>query len=115
VFCGPFLPSPAPPPPDAAERALALARGALGSHGDLSAAGMTHMAHGDEALLFVDGPSTAPTIVSVAQGSGVWGAAVQGPSGTCYTVSLTTDGPPRYGHGKPCTGEAALAATGTAW
>ena len=100
---------------DAAERALALARGALGSHGDLSAAGMTQMAHGDEALLFVDGPSTAPTIVSVAEDGRAWGAAVLGTSGTCYWVSLNTDGAVRYDRGDVCTGQAALAAARAAW
>jgi len=100
---------------DAADRALAEARSARDPHADLSAAGMTELSGGDQALLFVDGPSTAPTIVSVAQTAGVWGAAVMGPSGTCYWVSLTTNGIVRYDRGTTCTGEAALASSRTAW
>jgi hypothetical protein len=100
---------------DAAERALALARGALGLHEDVSAAGMTRLARGDEALLFVDGPSTAPTIVSVAEDGRAWGAAVLGASGTCYWVSVTADGAARYDRGAFCTGRAALAAAHAGW
>jgi hypothetical protein len=100
---------------DAAERALALATTAPGGHVDLSAAGLTELSGGDEALLFVDGPSTAPTIVSVAQTAAAWGAAVMGPSGTCYWVSRTTDGVVRFDRGTTCTGQAALAAARLAW
>jgi hypothetical protein len=99
---------------DAADGALALVTTA-GAHTDLSAAGLTELAGGDQALLFVDGPSTAPTIVSVAQTAAAWAAAVMGPSGTCYWVSRTTDGVVRYDHGSACTGQAALAAAGPAW
>jgi hypothetical protein len=100
---------------DAAERALALARDALGGTGDLSSAGVTELTQLDRGLLFVDGPSTAPTIVSVAASAGSWGAAVLGPSGTCYWVSLDGHGAVRYGHGSTCTGEAALAAPRASW
>ena len=99
---------------DAAERALALARGALG-RGNLGAAGATQLADADPTLLFVDGASTAPTIVSVALSGGTWAAAVMGPSGACYGVSLDTQGVVRYGRSRPCTGQAALAAAGKAW
>jgi hypothetical protein len=97
-----------------ADSALALATDALQHHGELSASGLTQLS-GDGALLFVDGPSTAPTIVSVAQDAGVWGAAVMGPSGTCYRVSLSADGVVRYDRGSTCTGQAALAASDAAW
>jgi hypothetical protein len=100
---------------DDADRALALATTAPGPDPDLSAAGLTDLSGGDEALLFVDGPSTAPTIVSVAQTAGAWGAAVMGPSGACYWVSRTTDGVIRYDRGTSCTGQAALAAARPAW
>ena len=99
---------------DAAERALALARGALG-RGDLGAAGVAQLTDADPTLLFVDGASTAPTIVSVALSGGTWAAAVMGPSGACYGVSLDTQGVVRYGRSRPCTGQAALAAAGKAW
>src|SRR5262249_34517955 len=64
---------------DAADRALTLAQGALGHAGGLSAAGVSQLTPLDGSLLFVDGPSTAPTIVSVAEASGGWAAAVMGP------------------------------------
>jgi hypothetical protein len=100
---------------DAAERALALAQGALGRTGDLSAASLTELTQRDEALLFVDGPSTAPTIVSIAGTARSWGAAVMGPSGICYWISLGTAGDVRYDQGETCTGQAALAAGRAAW
>jgi hypothetical protein len=100
---------------DAAERALALAQGALGRTGDLSAAGVAELTQRDEALLFVDGPSTAPTIVSIARTALSWGAAVMGPSGTCYWISLGAGGDVRYDQGTTCTGQAALVAARGAW
>jgi hypothetical protein len=100
---------------DAAQRALALAQAALGRTGDLSAAGVSELAQRDEALLFVDGASTAPTIVSIAGTARSWGAAVMGPSGTCYWISLGAGGDVRYDQGSTCTGKAALAAARVAW
>src|SRR5439155_720102 len=99
---------------DAAERALALARGALG-RGDLAALGAAQLAEADPTLLFVDGASTAPSIVSFAVSGGVWAAAVMGPSGACYGVSIDTHGVVRYDRSRPCTGQAALAAARTTW
>jgi hypothetical protein len=106
---------PRAPPPHAAERALALAEGELGRTGDLSAAGVTELTQRDGGLLFVDGPSTAPTIVSIAGTARSWGAAVMGPSGTCYWISLGAGGDVRYDQGSTCTGQAALAAARPAW
>jgi hypothetical protein len=102
------------PARDAAERALALARAALG-RGDLAATDAATLADADPTLLFVDGPSTAPTIVSVAVNGGVWAAAALGLSGECYGVSIDAHGVVRYGHATACTGRAALAAAETAW
>jgi hypothetical protein len=99
---------------DAAERALALARGALG-RGDLAAPDAAQLADADQTLLFVDGPSTASTIVSVAVSGGAWAAAVMGLSGECYAVSIDDHGALRYGHPGACTGRAALLAAQTAW
>ena len=73
------------------------------------------LADADPTLLFVDGPSTAPTIVSVAVSGGVWAAAVMGLSGACYGVSIDAHGAVRYGHAGACTGRAALASAQTAW
>jgi hypothetical protein len=99
---------------DAAERALALARGALG-RGDLAAAGAAQLADADQILLFVDGPSTAPTIVSVAVSGGIWAAAVMGLSGACYWVSIDAQGVVRYDRSRACSGHAALAAADPTW
>lgn len=73
------------------------------------------LADADPTLLFVDGPSTAPTIVSVAVSDEVWAAAVMGLSGACYGVSIDAHGTVRYGHAGACTGRAALAAAQPAW
>jgi hypothetical protein len=73
------------------------------------------LADADPTLLFVDGPSTAPTIVSVAVSGGVWAAAVMGLSGACYGLSIDAHGAARYGHAGACTGRAALASAQTAW
>jgi len=100
---------------DAAGRALALAQAALARTGDVSGANVAGLTQRDDALLFVDGPSTAPTIVSVASAAQTWGEAVLGPSGTCYWISLDAAGEVRYGRGATCTGQAALAAEGSAW
>jgi hypothetical protein len=102
------------PARDAAERALALGRGALG-RGDLATTDAAQLADADPTLLFVDGPSTAPTIVSVAVSGGVWAAAVMGLSGECYGVSIDAHGAVRYGHAGACTGRGALASAQTAW
>jgi len=99
---------------DAAQRSLTLAETAP-VDADLTASGLTELSGGDEALLFVDGPSTAPTIVSVAGSTEMWAAAVMGPSGTCYWVALHSDGVVRYDRGATCTGQAALAAARPAW
>jgi hypothetical protein len=69
----------------------------------------------DRDLLFVDGPSTAPSVVSVFSGAAGWSAAVRGSGNTCYWVALGASGRARYGTGSPCTGMAALAADRTAW
>ena len=67
------------------------------------------------ALIFVDGPSRAPGVVSVASTRSAWGAAVMGPSGTCYMVRFSPSGDVRYGTGQICTGGAALAVDDPSW
>jgi hypothetical protein len=66
-------------------------------------------------LVFVDGPSTGPSVVSVYAGAAGWAAAVGGARGSCYWVAVAPDGRTRYGTGAPCTGMAALAADRNAW
>jgi hypothetical protein len=69
----------------------------------------------EPSLLFVDGPSTGPSVVSVYAGAAGWAAAVGGAHGTCYWVAVALDGRARYGTGMPCTGMAALASDRGAW
>ena len=69
----------------------------------------------DQGLLYVDGPSTAPSIVSVYNGAAGWAAAVHGAGDTCFWVAVSPEGLTRYGTGSACTGMAALAADRPAW
>jgi hypothetical protein len=66
-------------------------------------------------LVFIDGPSTAPSVVSVYAGSAGWAAAVRGDEHTCFWIAVTPGGRTRYGTGRPCTGMAALAADRPRW
>ena len=98
---------------DAATAAVAVAAEiAAGSSYD--AARPAALAAHDQRLLYVDGPSTAPSIVSVYNGAAGWAAAVRGAE-TCFWVAVTPDGRTRYGAGAVCTGMAALAADRPSW
>ncbi|MGH2539691.1 MAG: hypothetical protein ACRDGK_04155, partial [Actinomycetota bacterium] len=66
-------------------------------------------------LVFVDGESPVPGVVSVSSTKRVWAAAVMGPSGTCYRVRFSLRAGPSYDTGRPCTGEAAFDAGGSTW
>ena len=99
---------------DAADEALSYAQAALEADGSFAGAGPAQLAMRGSSLLFVDGPSTAATIVSVAATDTAWAAAVSGPGG-CAWIALGTDGVIARDSGDVCTGEAALAASGTAW
>jgi len=66
-------------------------------------------------VLFIEGPSTGPSVVSVYAGAAGWAAAVRGSKATCYWVAVAADGRTRYGTGSACTGMAALAADHPAW
>jgi type II secretory pathway pseudopilin PulG len=81
----------------------------------LEAAGAGALASVDDHLVFVDGPSTGPSVVSVFASDGGWAAAVQGSARTCFWIAVVAGGSPRYGSGMPCTGIAALAADRTGW
>jgi hypothetical protein len=98
-----------------ASDALGMARRALSAGGSLERADVADLARTRPSLTFVDGPSTTPTIVSVAATNAAWAAAVMGPSGTCFWVTLRPGADPRYGTGDTCTGRAALAADGWSW
>ena len=76
---------------DAASRADArsafeLARTSASGRATFLDAGPGQLGGLTSALIFVDGPAAAPGVVSVASTSEAWGAAVVGPSGTCYLL-----------------------------
>ena len=99
---------------DAAEEALGYAQAALTADGSFVNAGPGALATLGSALVFVDGPSTAPTIASIATTGDLWGVAVAS-SGGCVWLSLTSDGSVARDTGRECTGAAALDAIGEAW
>ena len=92
------------------DRTVTLVQQAAGPAHDFASADATSLSDAQPSLLFVDGPSTAPSIVSVWASQSAWAGAVMGPSGTCYWVTVLADGSVRYGEGAQCTGQAALAA-----
>jgi hypothetical protein len=66
-------------------------------------------------LIFVDGPSPSPGVVSVAATRQAWAAAVMGSSGTCYWVRYSSGDGATYGTDRVCTGAAALSADDPSW
>jgi hypothetical protein len=60
-------------------------------------------------------PSTTADNVSIAFSGDQFGAAATSANGTCYWIAESLGSATRYGEGTPCTGAAALAATGTKW
>ena len=98
----------------AATTALSTAQ-RFAEHASIDGATAAAIAPLETSLLFVDGASTGPSVVSVYAGAAGWAAAVGGAHGTCYWVAVALDGRVRYGTGTPCTGMAALAADRGAW
>ena len=66
-------------------------------------------------LIFVDGPSPAPGVVSVASTREAWAAAVMGSSGACYWLRYSARDGAAYGTDGTCTGDAALSAADPSW
>lgn len=105
---------------DAAARAdvraaFDAARRAASGRATFLDAGPGHLAASVSQLIFVDGPSQAPGVVSVATTRDTWAGAVMGPSGTCYLMRFAHGDGVTYGVGRACTGGEALAARGTSW
>jgi hypothetical protein len=88
--------------------ALAVATEAFDEHRSFLEAGPAELSARQRGYTFVDGPSTAPTIVSVASTANTWAAAAQGSSGICHWVRTTIAGTVSHGTGLECTGAAAL-------
>ena len=95
---------------------MSRARRLLHGGAPATVAGPGQLAHGAHGLTFTDGPSIAPSIVSVAGTTAGWGAAVMSRAGTCFAVSLDVHGLARFGTlSSGCTGAAALGVTGASW
>ena len=88
--------------------ALDAARAAFIEHRSFLDAGPAQLSALQPGYTFVDGPSTAPTIVSVASTVDTWAAAVHGSGATCHWIRATSSGNVSHGTGLECTGMAAL-------
>jgi hypothetical protein len=107
---------------DAASRADArsafeLARTSASGRATFLDAGPGQLGGLTSSLVFADGPAAAPGVVSVASTTDVWGAAVVGPSGTCYLLRFVAGQGFTYGSavGGECTGDEALTARDASW
>jgi hypothetical protein len=98
-----------------ARSALNAAREAASGRATVLDAGPGHLAPISTSVIFVDGPSQAPGVVSVASTPDSWGSAVMGPSGTCYLLRFAPGDGVTYGTGTACTGDEALAAADPSW
>ena len=112
------VPAPLAAGDDAAKAAVAtaltIARDVFTQTGSFADASTAILASEQPDLIFVDGPSAAPAIVSVAARDRVWSAAVMGEAG-CFWVKVTADAVIRYGVGAECTGAAAVRADRATW
>ena len=99
----------------AGSAAVAVALEVLARTGSFDEAGTGLLAEEQPDLIFVDGPSTAPAIVSIATNDRAWAAAVMGTSGSCFWVKVTAAGLIRYDAGAACTGRDALEADALTW
>lgn len=96
---------------DAAEalrRSVDAARAAFATDGSWIAATPARLAELQPGYLYVDGPSTTATVVSVAADDQAWAAAVLGPDGTCLWTTVSGEDVAARAGGE-CTGAAALA------
>jgi hypothetical protein len=107
--------SPDGPARAAATDAVGLAQRVFERHATFAWATTARLAEAGTGLIFVDGRSTAPGIVSVAPGDSSWAAAVMSTSGTCFWARASATGQVRFGTGLLCTGRAAMAASRTTW
>jgi hypothetical protein len=96
----------------AASRAALVIQAETGS---LAGATPEALASYDPTIMFTPAPSTGPTVVSVAIGGEIWGAAAKSASGSCLWVRLDAAGVISYGAGPACSGAAALSASRATW
>jgi hypothetical protein len=91
--------------------ALDAARAAFIEHRSFLDAGPAKLSALQPGYTFVDGPSTAPGIVSVASTADTWAGAVQDSGGMCHWIRATSAGNVSHGTGLECTGTAALSSS----
>jgi hypothetical protein len=93
--------------------AVSAATTAFVDAGSFAPAGSDGLASLEPAFRYVDGsqPSTRPNVVSVEATDQAWGGAVLSSSGTCFFIRVVGSAQ-AFGSGEPCTGEAAMGATG---
>jgi hypothetical protein len=89
-----------------------LARSPTGAADAVSAAALEAI---EPAFDYTEDVSTGPNVVSVAATATGWSAAVSSPSGACLWIRVDPTGARTFGSGKPCTGEAAAAASDPSW
>ena len=97
---------------EAVRIALTAARAAFTDHGTFLDADPARLGELQPGYTFVDGPSTTPTIVSVAAGEDAWAAAALGPSGTCFWIRAAANGHVVTGTSSECSGASALQGDG---
>ena len=101
-----------------ASRALWAAQKAFGHGGSFADAGPGQLKPTIPGVTFTDGPSQAPSIVSIATTGDAWAAAVMSDVGTCWQLRVNAGGRVTYGNtssADPCTGAAALDAADRSW
>ena len=99
------------------EAALRAAKVAFLDGGEnYTSAGPAQLSLLEPSLTYTDGPSTAPSVVSVQNSATSWSAAVMSASGTCWWISDSGGlNATLYGSGTPCTGAVAASATASKW
>jgi hypothetical protein len=101
-----------------AERALRAAQKAFAKGGSFADAGPGQLTQRVRDVTFTDGPSQAPSIVSIATTGDAWAAAVLSDVGTCWQVRVSAGGKVTYGRAQGaegCTGSGALGADERPW
>ena len=102
----------------AAERALRAAQKAFAKGGSFADAGPGQLTQLVPDVTFTDGPSQAPSIVSIATTGDAWAAAVLSDVGTCWQMRVNAGGRVSYGNASEadaCTGAAALDVADSSW
>jgi len=99
-----------------ADRTLRAAQKAFAKGGSFADAGPGLLTQLVPGITFTDGPSQAPSIVSVASTGDAWAAAVMSDVGTCWQLRVNAGGRVAYGSGaEACTGATALTVSDPSW